>query len=250
MLAGTIDKISKLITAEQVKETTAPTLTALKNSLVSPNTVLTVGSGQLGLELRRRLEIQKWQPIRLSLDLHSTADTALRQAIGQNNFMIAAFDRPYPALCKKLNQLCRDSNCTWLLLEWRGSELTLSPLFLPDQPGCYKCYQARRHANYRTGRVERLLDDFYSQNATYQPQASLPLLTRLAGSLLELKIAELLSDDLKVGRWWTYNFVTQEAQQHGFNPVGACSVCSPDKNNALESGYQRLQANFGDYNHE
>jgi bacteriocin biosynthesis cyclodehydratase domain-containing protein len=190
--------------------------------------VAVLGRGPLGSQVAGSLaEIGISHLRSVAVDDNSEADIVA--AVNGTELLVVAAEPRRPDLLQQINARCLQTGTTWMpfgITAWEGYA---GPTVVPHQTACYTCCELRTKANLV--HYEPLL--VYEQHiAAGRLEARtfgrLPQFARAISEMAAIEVVRLLTHvapPATVGRLFTFDFLTFEAQFHDVLKLPRCPAC-------------------------
>jgi len=139
------------------------------------------------------------------------------------DFVGVALWRPYPQLCREVDQACFARGVRWSMVESQGETLTCGPLVVPGQGACHHCYQRRTASFLRAPEREQALRAHFDA----QPECGVPGYPQ---ALVMIGAAALLEDaaaGAPAARVRSVDVLTSSVRESEVIGIHRCPRCRP-----------------------
>lgn len=90
--------------------------------------------------------------------------TRLESLVKDEVFVGVATWRPYPGICRMIDEVCFMYGIRWSMVELHGDTLTCGPLVVPTKSACHDCFIRRTASHFNSPEWERTIRKFYDLN--------------------------------------------------------------------------------------
>jgi|GEM_PF-2411367 len=143
------------------------------------------------------------------------------------NLLVVVDDGHESANLRQVDSLCRQRRIPWLRVSPEQSELSIGPLFVPEETACYRCYEARRFTNVPQPEygVALVRDRLPVSTASRTPYGAAGF---LVSGLVALATVKFLAGSIPcefIGQEYTLNVLTLESDLRPLLAVPTCPTC-------------------------
>jgi bacteriocin biosynthesis cyclodehydratase domain-containing protein len=208
-------------------------------------TALVVNAGEIGPQIAEDLartgvgEVAIVQPVeRARADCSHLADRenvtmlegGLAAAVRASEYVAFAADGEYPSVAAELDRVARETDTPWMLVQRRGFDGLVGPVFRPGKTGCYNCLERRiaanlsnpeSYADYRNGFGE------VEAEAGSLASVGLHAYGRMLAGYATVDLLNLLAygQAYTVGKTITVNFLDLSTEVNDVLKLPRCEAC-------------------------
>lgn len=205
--------------------------------------LLVVNAGDVGPQIAEDLaasgvgEVRVVQPVaEAAADLSSLddydnvteIDADLDAAVRDSDHVAFAADGEYPRTAAELDRVAHETGTPWMLVQLRGFDGLVGPVFFPGETGCYNCLERRiasnlsnpeAYATYRNG--------FAEVDRRSLSSVGLPAYSRMLAGYAAVDLLNLLAygQAYTVGQTITVNFLDLSVEVNDVLKLPRCEVC-------------------------
>lgn len=189
---------------------------------MKPTHIITVGS--FGEEIAERMK-QK------DSDLVVTRLEDYHYFIPSDRFPSAkihifACDKPLSRMAKHLDIIFSNWKEPWLLITQEHPYVRIGPFVIPDEEGCYHCFESRYLQNSSNAANVKALYDYYSAKPLESPKGYLPGFAGIAASFTGNLIKRLDNNGYPLsGTVYQLNMLTRSSFSSKVVSVHGCPRC-------------------------
>ncbi|PKL89368.1 MAG: hypothetical protein CVV23_05405 [Ignavibacteriae bacterium HGW-Ignavibacteriae-2] len=207
--------------------------------------LLVIGNSELSTEILNELKGAGFKNIELIMIENEDLANILNNKISISNIMessaikpnlhvLCALDRSIPLLFQKINEFTYKEKLNLTVSCLLEKSFIIGPTFIPDETGCYFCYEQRIHAN--TVDLDSLLirNSFLNQTST-GPFAHTNYNKNLYISMLVAEIVNLatfINYPQTVDNEMEYNFIYTKLAKTRYYRSPSCKLCSKNVNSS------------------
>ncbi|UPW02054.1 TOMM precursor leader peptide-binding protein [Halorussus gelatinilyticus] len=155
-------------------------------------------------------------------------DDDVTAAVRDAEYVAFAADGEYPAVAAELNRVAHEADTPWMLVQRRGFDGLVGPVFFPGETGCYNCLERRivsnlsnpeGYASYRNGLGEA--------DAGSLASVGLHAYSRMLAGYATIDLLNLLAygQAYTVGKTITVDFLDLSTEVNDVLRLPRCEVC-------------------------
>ncbi|WP_276299186.1 TOMM precursor leader peptide-binding protein [Halorussus lipolyticus] len=205
--------------------------------------ILVVNAGEIGPQIAEDLarsgvgEVAVVQPVEQArADLShlegrenvTVLDGDFEAAVRASEYVAFAVDGEYPSLATELDRLAHETATPWMLVQRRGFDGLVGPVFFPGETGCYRCMERRIVSNlsnpegYATFR-----NGFAETDSGSLASVGLPAYSRMLAGYATVDLLNLLAygQAYTVGQTITVNFLDLSVEVNDVLRLPRCETC-------------------------
>jgi hypothetical protein len=155
-------------------------------------------------------------------------DKVFKKTIENISHIVCIFDRNIPRIFNIINKISYSNNQLFTLGFLKDKSCIIGPTFIPNETGCYECYEQRQIMNTKDLDSYLFYQKYLNNNET-KPFSHTNYNKRIFIALLTseiINISTLITMPHTIGYELEFDFIRMNLEKRKFNILPVCNVCS------------------------